>query len=120
MAAYAEVITPHGQSHEDPDGTPEAAGGGDTDGAPTEDPRTFDRRRRESALGAVATGVARGLHAVFARPVDEPVIVASVPGDPPDTDDRLRVILDPDDPTKAVAIVPDKPDRADKADPPPS
>jgi hypothetical protein len=37
------------------------------------------------------------------------VIVASVPGDPPDADQRLRVVLDPDDPTKSVAILP-KPD----------
>ena len=29
------------------------------------------------------------------------------PGDPPDADERIRVILDPDDPTKSVAIVPD-------------
>ena len=35
--------------------------------------------------------------------------MASVPGDPPDADDRLRVILDPDDPTKSIAIVPDPP-----------
>jgi hypothetical protein len=34
------------------------------------------------------------------------VIVASVPGDPPDADERLRVVLDPDDPTKSVAILP--------------
>ncbi|MGO9855021.1 MAG: hypothetical protein ACLPYY_08275 [Acidimicrobiales bacterium] len=69
----------------------------------------FDRWRNESALGAVGTGIARGLHAVFAPPVDEVVIMASVPGDPPDADDRLRVILDPDDPTKSIAIVPDPP-----------
>ena len=69
----------------------------------------FDRWRTESALGAVGTGIARGLHAVFAPPVDEVVIMASVPGDPPDADDRVRVILDPDDPTKSIAIVPDPP-----------
>ena len=63
----------------------------------------FERWRRDSALGAVGTGVARGLQAVFAPPVDEPVIVASVPGDPPGEDERIRVILDPDDPTKSVA-----------------
>jgi hypothetical protein len=68
----------------------------------------FDRWRRESALGAVGTGVARGLQAVFAPPVDEVVIVAAVPGDPPDADERVRVILDPDDPAKSVAIVPPK------------
>ena len=67
----------------------------------------FDRWRTESALGSIGTGVARGLQAVFAPHVDEIVIMASVPGDPPDADDRVRVILDPDDPTKSVAIVPD-------------
>jgi hypothetical protein len=68
-------------------------------------PHGFDRWRRESALGNVGTGVARGLQAVFAPPADEPVIVASVPGDPPDPE-RLQVILDPDDPSKSVVIVP--------------
>jgi hypothetical protein len=34
------------------------------------------------------------------------VIVAEVPGDPPDASERVRVILDPDDPTKSVAYVP--------------
>jgi hypothetical protein len=68
-------------------------------------PEGFDRWRRESALGNVGTGIARGLQAVFAPPADEPVIVASVPGDPPHPD-RLQVILDPDDPSKSVVIVP--------------
>ncbi len=72
----------------------------------------FERWRRESALGAVGTGVARGLQAVFAPPVNQPVIVASVPGDPPGEDERLRVILDPDDPTKSVAIMPTSADPA--------
>ncbi len=84
---------------------------------PDETPRTFDRWRRDSALGAVGTGVARGLQAVFAPPADEVVIVASVPGDPPGEDERIRVILDPDDPTKSVAIVPEG---KDVAPPPPS
>ena len=75
----------------------------------------FDRWRKESALGGIGTGVARGLQAVFAPPVDEVVIVASVPGDPPDADERVRVILDLDDPTKSVAIMPQPP-----ADPPSS
>lgn len=75
----------------------------------------FVRWRKESALGAVGTGVARGLQAVFAPPVDEVVIVASVPGDPPDADKHVRVILDLDDPTKSVAIMPQAP-----SDPPAS
>ena len=32
--------------------------------------------------------------------------MAAVPGDPPDADSRVRVILDPDDPTKSIAVVP--------------
>ena len=39
--------------------------------------------------------------------------MAAVPGDPPDADQRVRVILDPDDPTKSVAVMPVEP-----ADPP--
>jgi hypothetical protein len=66
----------------------------------------FDRWRKESALCAVGTGVARGLQAVFAPRVDEIVVVASGPGEPPDADQRLQVILDPDDPTKSIAIMP--------------
>jgi hypothetical protein len=76
-----------------------------TDAAEEDAPAGFDRWRRESALGNVGTGIARGLHSVFAPPANEPVIVASVPGDPPDPD-RLQVILDPDDPSKSVVIVP--------------
>jgi len=85
----------------------------DNTDAEHEDAAGFERWRKESALGAVGTGIARGLHAVFAPPVDEVVIVAAVPGDPPDADQRVRVILDPDDPTKSVAVMPDTP-----ADPP--
>jgi hypothetical protein len=73
-------------------------------------PVGFDRWRRDSALGAVGTGVARGLQAVFAPPQNEPVIVAEAPGDPPGADGRLRVILDLDDPTKSIALIPGQPD----------
>ena len=69
-------------------------------------PAGFDRWRTESAVGSVVTGVARGLRDVFAPVPDPPAIVASVPGDPPDADQRVRVILDPDDPTRSIAIVP--------------
>jgi hypothetical protein len=48
---------------------------------------------------------------VFAPPDNEPVISAEAPGDPPDADTRLRVILDPDDPTKSRAILPAQPAR---------
>ena len=68
-------------------------------------PDGFERWRRESALGSVGTGIARGPQNVFAPPPNQPVIVASVPGDPPDPD-RLQVILDPDDPTKSIVLLP--------------
>jgi hypothetical protein len=54
----------------------------------------------------VGTGIAKGLQNVFAPTDNQQVIVAEVPGDPPDADERVRVILDPDDPTKSVAYVP--------------
>ncbi len=66
----------------------------------------FDRWRRQSSIGGVGTGIARGLQAVFAPPTDEIAIVAAVPGEPPDADQRMRVVLDHDDPTKSVAIMP--------------
>lgn len=72
----------------------------------------FERWRRESAFGSVGTGIARGLQNVFAPPANQPVIVAAVPGDPPDPD-RIQVILDPDDPTKSIVVVP----RAGAAEP---
>lgn len=85
----------------------------DTD--PEESAEGFDRWRKESAIGGIGTGIARGLQAVFAPPAHEIAIVAEVPGEPPDADTRLRVILDPDDPTKSIAVVPTAP-----VDPPPA
>ncbi len=70
-------------------------------------PSAFDRWRRQSALGEVGTGIAKGLRNIFAPTQDQPAIVASVPGDPPDADQRMRVILDPDDPTKSIVIFPE-------------
>jgi hypothetical protein len=92
---------------ERPATTPPEDDGGD---APTESaeefaPEGFERWRRDSALGNVGTGIARGLQNVFAPPPNQPVIVASIPGDPPDPE-RLQVILDPDDPSKSVALLP--------------
>jgi hypothetical protein len=78
----------------------------------------FDRWRKESAIGGVGTGIARGLHAVFGSPQQEIGIVAEVPGEPPDADTRLRVILDPDDPTKSIAVMPKAP--APEPDQPPA
>jgi hypothetical protein len=69
------------------------------------EPGGFERWRRETAVGSLGTGIARGLQNVFAPPPNQPVIVASVPGDPPDPE-RLQVILDPDDPTKSIVVLP--------------
>jgi hypothetical protein len=69
-------------------------------------PAGFDRWRKGSPIGGIGTGIARGLQAVFAPRRDEVAIVAAVPGEPPDADQRVRVILDFDDPTKSVAIMP--------------
>jgi hypothetical protein len=82
--------------------------------APEQEPNVgtsdgFDRWRKESAIGGIGTGIARGLQAVFAPPADEVVVVAAVPGEPPDADTRLRVILDPDDPAKSIAVMPVNP-----------
>jgi hypothetical protein len=78
-----------------------------------EQPGGFDRWRKESALGEVGTSIAKGLRNVFAPTQQEVVIVASVPGDPPDADQKLRVVLDPDDPTKSRAIFPDTEDTSE-------
>jgi hypothetical protein len=68
--------------------------------------RHFDAWRRRSAIGGLATGVALGLQNVFYPTNNEPVISAEAPGDPPDASNRPRVILDPDDPTKSIVIMP--------------
>jgi hypothetical protein len=81
-----------------------------SDPDPGDDSREgFDRWRNESAIGGIGTGIARGLQSVFGSPRQEIAIVAEVPGEPPDADTRLRVILDPDDPTKSIAVVPAPP-----------
>ena len=87
----------------DTDEPPEEADG-DAE-APEHAAEGFERWRRDSALGSVGTGIARGLQYVFQPPQDEPVMVAPVPGDPPDPD-RIQVILDPDDPTKSIVVIP--------------
>jgi hypothetical protein len=88
----------------DPIEPADQAGPASDDAAPTR----FDGWRRRSAIGALATGVALGLRDIFQPSANEPVITAVAPGDPPDPERRLRVILDPDDPTKSVAILPSR------------
>jgi hypothetical protein len=68
--------------------------------------RRFDSWRRRSAIGGMATGVALGLQDIFYPTNNEPVISAEAPGEPPDAGERMRVILDPDDPTKSVVVIP--------------
>jgi len=72
---------------------------------PDFEPEGSERWRRESTLGTVGTGIARGLQNVFGTQQDQVVMVAPIPGGPPDPD-RLQVILDPDDPTKSIAVLP--------------
>ena len=105
-----------GIEHDEPDGHAD-----ELPDDPAEDEiasRRFDAWRRRSAVGGMATGIALGLQEVFYPNKNEPVITAEAPGEPPDADDRLRVILDPDDPTKSIVLLP-KPDLP-KADQPPS
>ena len=78
----------------------------DADGRHEIPSRRFDAWRRRSAVGGMATGIALGLQEVFYPNKNEPVISAEAPGEPPDADDRLRVVLDPDDPTKSTVVVP--------------
>jgi hypothetical protein len=101
--------------------TEPAAAEGSTDAEGEEDGREgFDRWRNESAIGGIGTGIARGLQSVFGTPRQEIAIVAEVPGEPPDADRRLRVILDPDDPTKSIAVLPTTSADSTPADPPPA
>jgi hypothetical protein len=116
-----EDLEDHGvqAGHEDPVDQAEGAEDQEPDQEPDEEPgeemapRRFDSWRRRSAVGGMATGIALGLQEVFYPSKNEPVISAEAPGEPPDADDRLRVILDPDDPTKSIVLLP-------KADRPPS
>ena len=79
-----------------------------------------ERNRRTKAVGPASTAGARIPRSVGSEPaslgasrpsslppLEEIAIVAAVPGEPPDADQRVRVVLDPDDPTKSVAIVPE-------------
>ena len=83
-------------------------------------PGRFDAWRRRSAIGGVATGIALGLQEVFSPNKNEPVISAEAPGEPPDADERLRVILDPDDPTKSVVLLPRRDQPPSMPDRPPT
>jgi hypothetical protein len=99
----AEVVPPASQAPADGEVVPDRE-------LENDDSREgFDRWRNESAIGGIGTGIARGLQSVFGSPRQEIAIVAEVPGEPPDADTRLRVILDPDDPTKSIAVVPAPP-----------
>jgi hypothetical protein len=68
--------------------------------------RRFESWRRRTAVGALGTGFALALQDVFYPTDRDQVITAPAPGDPPDADERIRVHLDLDDPTKSVAVIP--------------
>jgi hypothetical protein len=106
-----------GTGHEDePDELPPDPHGAGSDATAADEPaQGFERWRKESAIGGIGTGIALGLQAVFAPPPQEIAIVAEVPGEPPDADTRLRVILDPDDPTKPITVVPARQDEPPSA-----
>lgn len=69
------------------------------------DPLRFSRWMRQSATGAVLSGIALGLQQALEpkRPVAAFVIAA--PGEPEDPDAMIRLHFDPDDPTKTVAVI---------------
>jgi hypothetical protein len=67
----------------------------------------------------LATGVALGLKEIFQPTNIEPVITAEAPGDPPDDENRLRVVLDPEDPSKSVAYLPREAEAAGRPPEPP-
>jgi hypothetical protein len=104
------------EDHAEAQGVPDEDGDASSDEIAEEfAPEGFERWRRESAVGSVGTGIARGLQNVFAPPPNQPGIVAAVPGDPPDPE-RLQVILDPDDPSKSVVLLPPAAEAAEAAE----
>jgi hypothetical protein len=108
---------PHDGADETVGPGPDQEPGDDTDTVDGEG--GFDAWRRRSAAGEVGTAIARGLGAVFAPSENTPVVSAPVPGDPPDPDRGFRVLLDPDDPSKAIAVFgPTEEDRGGSEGPP--
>ena len=94
-----------------PDDEPAAAPAGDgaddaahADATGDDDQTGFNDWRRRSAVGEMGTAIARGLGDIFAPSQNRQVVSAPVPGDPPDADQGFRVVLDPDDPSKSVAV----------------
>lgn len=112
-----EQADPPGPSGPDEAVGRDDAGVADDAGAPDERPSGFDAWRRRSATGEVGTAIARGLAAVFAPGENRPVVSAPVPGDPPDPEKGFRVLLDPDDPAKSVAVFAPKPEEEDEERP---
>ena len=83
---------------------PEAAAAGEGP-----DPLRFSRWMKESATGAVLTGVTLGLQRALERR-DRPAIVVDAPGEPEGEEPLIRLQFDPDDPSKTFAVVrPDPP-----------
>jgi hypothetical protein len=92
----------------------EVAPDGEVDGP---DPLRFNRWRKESATGAVLTGVALGLQQALERRDQRPAFVIEAPGEPEDEQPLVRLQFDPDDPTKTVAVVRRTDDPVDPDDP---
>ncbi|MBV8462706.1 MAG: hypothetical protein JO368_05390 [Acidimicrobiales bacterium] len=69
------------------------------------DPLRFSRWMRESATGAVLTGVTVGLQRALERRDQRPAIVVDAPGEPEGEEPLIRLRFDPDDPSNTVAVV---------------
>jgi hypothetical protein len=72
---------------------------GDVEG----DPLRFRRWMYSSAVGAAALGAARGLHQALSVEQRRPAFVIEVDGG--DDEGPIHLELDPDDPTRSVAVI---------------
>jgi hypothetical protein len=78
--------------------------GGTVDEDDGPDPLRFSRWMHRTATGALMMGVARGLDDALATRRRQPAFVVEVDSDV-DEDGPIRLELDPDDPTTAVAVI---------------
>lgn len=89
-------------AHADHGAGAEGVGGSDREGA---DPLRFSNWMRQSATGAVMTGIARGFHRALEAERQLPAFVMEAPDEPEGEDGPIELHFDPDDPTKTVAII---------------
>lgn len=68
-------------------------------------PPWLEAWRRRTATGALLTGMARGLGAVFEPEREQPAIVAEAPGEPFGPPRPVEAVLDPDDPAASILLV---------------